>query len=62
MSTKGEIRNVPVLDQNAVVAADLPSRTCNVRRQATILQSIKAEKQVEESINIIVCRSERRSV
>ena len=46
LSSKGEIRNVPVLDQNAVVAADLLSRTRNMRRQATILQSVKAEKQV----------------
>ena len=54
LSTKGEIRNVPVLDQNAVVAADLLSRTRNMRRQATILQSVNAEKQVEERLSMLV--------
>ena len=54
LSTKGEIRNVTVLDQNAVVAAELLSQTRNMRRQATILQSENAEKQVEERISMLV--------
>ena len=50
----GEIRNVPVLNQNAVAAADLLSRTRNMRRQTTILQSKNAEKQVEERLSVLV--------
>ena len=46
--------NVPVLDQNAAVAADLLSQTRNMKRQETILQSEKAKKQVEERLLMLV--------
>ena len=54
LSTTGEIRNVPVLDENAAVAADLLSRTRSMKRQTTILQSKNAEKQVEERLSMVV--------
>ena len=41
LQNKGEIRNIPVIEENPVVAAGLSSRTRNMQRQASISQRLE---------------------
>ena len=54
LQNKGEIRNIPVIEENPVVAAGLSSRTRNMQRQASISQNVNAEEQVEGRLSMLI--------
>ena len=53
LQTKGGIQKIPVVDQSAVIDAGLQSHTRQMGRQATVAQNVNAEKQVEETLQML---------
>ena len=54
LQTTGKIRNIPVIEENPVVAAGLLSRTRNMQRQASISQDVNAEEQVKGRLSMLI--------